>query len=84
MTACDDGHKDVVQLLLNHCERIELNARDNNGYTAFMRACKLGRKDVVKLLLKYPKVVNINIPKNVWIPEEMRNLIKMHLMTVQK
>ena len=29
MWACRNGHKDVVQLLMDHSERIELNARDN-------------------------------------------------------
>ena len=31
MNACFYGQKDVVQLLLNHSERIELNARDTIG-----------------------------------------------------
>ena len=41
----------VVQLLMNHSERVELNARDCFGLTAFMLACKKGNTDIVKLLL---------------------------------
>ena len=29
MLACNHGHKDVVKLLLDHSEKIELNARDH-------------------------------------------------------
>ena len=40
MLACKNGHKDVVQLLLDHSERIDLNAKDDyGGITAFMLAC---------------------------------------------
>ena len=38
---------------LNHCDRIELNARDNNRRTAFILACQNGHKDVAKLLLEH-------------------------------
>merc|ERR1711983_277543 len=31
MAACFFGHKDIVQLLLDHSKRIELNAKDNYG-----------------------------------------------------
>ena len=51
MRACYHGHKDVVQSLLNHSERIDLNASDIVGHTAFMCACENGHKDVVELLL---------------------------------
>ena len=36
MVACYNGYKDVVQLLLDSSERIEMNARNNNGGTPFM------------------------------------------------
>ena len=40
MAACHNGHKDVVQLLLNYPEKtIELNGRDNDGEMAFLAAC---------------------------------------------
>ena len=36
MAACRNGHKDVVQLLLDYSEKIELNAKNDFGNTAFM------------------------------------------------
>ena len=78
MNACTDGHKDVVKLLLDHSERIELNAIDDCERTAFMWACFDGNKDVVKLLLECPKVVDKYIPEDFPIPQEIKNLIKMH------
>ena len=53
MDACTSGHKGVVQLLLNHSIRIDLNARDKYGKTAFMKACAHGKKDIVQLLLDH-------------------------------
>ena len=84
MIACEREHKDVVQLLLDHSERIELNGRANDGWTAFMIACHYGNKDVVKLLLDYSEVVDINISESFQLSEEIKNLIKIHSMTIQK
>ena len=47
-----------------YSERIDLNARNVFGTTAFMQAWYNGHKDVVKLILKYSEVVNINIPES--------------------
>ena len=48
MKACQEGHKDIVKLLLDHSDpRVELNAGDNGGYTAFMWACYYGHKEVI-------------------------------------
>ena len=38
----------------------DLNARTNDGFTAFMIACGLGHKDVVKLLLDYSERIELN------------------------
>ena len=84
MWACEHGHKDVVKLFLDHSEIIDLNARDNDGETALMIACENGHKDVVKLLLEYPVVVDINIPESFQLSEEIKTILKMHSMTVQK
>ena len=69
MKACLYADKDVVQLLLNHCDKsIELNARDYQGKTALMHAedshvlrnllrnhfpSKSTSEDIVKLLLEH-------------------------------
>ena len=66
MWACRNGHKDIVQLLLDHHSdpNIDLNAKDNFGCTAFMNACKNGYKDVVKLLLDHSKRIDLNARNN--------------------
>ena len=53
MTACFNGHKDIVRLLLDHLDIIDLNAKDCTGMTALMQACFNGHKDVVKLFLDH-------------------------------
>ena len=53
MSACYNGPKDVVKLLLDHSERIDLNTRDDNGRTALMLSCFYGHKNTAKLLLNY-------------------------------
>ena len=84
MYACALGRKDVVQLFLDHSDRIELNARDSFGRTAFMFACSRGRKDVVKLLLDCSEVVDIKIQGSYFQPsEEIKTLLNMHSKTVQ-
>ena len=61
MVPCDLGHKDVVQLFLDHSDsNIELNARDNDGWTAFMFACYCRRNDVVKLFLDHSERIDLN------------------------
>ena len=62
MYACKDGHKDVVQLLLeleHSALNVELNARSNDGSTAYMWACAKGRKDVVQLLLVHSSKIEL-------------------------
>ena len=78
MIACYNGRKDVIQLFLNNSNKIELNARSTTGNTAFMVACQFGGKDAVKLLLEHQDVVDINIPENVQLTEDVKNLIELH------
>ena len=60
--ACQNGRKDVVQLLLDLSIKIELNERDEHGWTVLMSACKKGYKDVVKLLLDHSKTtIDLNV-----------------------
>ena len=51
MWACCYGHKDVVKLLFVYSEKIELNARNDNGRTTFIVACNYGNTDVVQVML---------------------------------
>ena len=44
----------------DHSERIELNARDNDGRTPFMLAGKNGHKDVGKLVLNHSGRFELN------------------------
>ena len=60
MEACLNGHKDVVQLLLDHSERVELNARDNIGNTAFIFACYGAKKNVIQLLVDNSERIEVN------------------------
>ena len=61
MFACENGHKDVVQLLLDHSERIDLNARNFCnwspkplssflGKTALTIAHQRGHQDIVQMV----------------------------------
>ena len=67
MIACFNGHKYVVQLLLNNSEtNIDLNARSNGGVTALMHGCRSGHKDVVQLLLdNSERNIDLNAKDNV-------------------
>ena len=64
MIACANGQKDVVKLLVEHPNKIELNARDNHGWTPFMSACMHGHKDVVQLLLHHSDRIELNARNN--------------------
>ena len=79
MWACKDGHKDVVQMLLEHSNpRIDINAKANNGSTAFIMACERGQKEVVKLLLESSE---IDISGYNDLPQdEIKDFIELHLI----
>ena len=47
----DDGHPDVVQLMLK-CSA-DVHARDDDGRTPFMRATERGHRDIMQLLLEH-------------------------------
>ena len=48
---CIEDIEIAVKLLLDHIN-IDLNAKSNNGRTAFMLACMKGHHNVVKLQLR--------------------------------
>jgi hypothetical protein len=53
MAASDEGHLEVVHLLLGHPSiRADLNIRSGKGKTALWLACKTGRGEVARALLK--------------------------------
>ena len=60
MEACENGHKNVVKLFLDHSERIDFNTKGKFGNTAFMSACSNGRRVVVKLLLSNSEIIDLN------------------------
>jgi ankyrin repeat protein len=51
MRAAFDGHKEVVELLLE--KGADVNAKDKDGGTALMIAYVKGHKEIVKLLKSY-------------------------------
>ena len=70
--ACQYGHKDIVQLLLNRENaNIDLNSKDNNGWTAFMLACEKGHKDIVKIILAHQSSKNIDFNAKVEVEYEL-------------
>ena len=62
IAACAKGRTEIVQILLDHSERLEIdwNQKDCSGWTAFMWACSRGQTDVVKLLLHHSTRINID------------------------
>jgi len=49
------GHKEVVELLVA-VNKIEINTKDKDGWTALMKAASNGHKEVVELLVAVDKV----------------------------
>ena len=41
-------------MLLRHTDKIDFNAKDKHGETAFINACRRGHQYIVKLLLDHP------------------------------
>ena len=56
MWACVNEHIEVVNMILDYNIQMDYNAKDQNGFTAFMWSCKKGLKDVVKSLLRAPSI----------------------------
>ena len=50
MVACENGHTQIVELLLK--EQVDPNVQDKDGWNAFMLACENGHIQIVELLLK--------------------------------
>ena len=60
MYACMQGHrpndKNIFLLLLNNSDKIDVNARDNSGRTAYNLAHRFRYRDVVTLLERHPSI----------------------------
>ncbi len=54
-----NGHFDIVQLLLSH-KSIDVNAQNDNGYTALFWAAYKGHTEIVKILLGVETIEEIN------------------------
>lgn len=69
MLAIWNGHRNVVQVLLQESFIIELNAANKDGDTALRIACIDGRREIIALLLEAE--VNVNkisaVSKNITI-----------------
>ena len=80
--ACFNGHKEVVQLILDHSDQnIDLNARTHEGKTALRIACHgqfIGHIQIVKLFLDLSKCRKLHIPrKSDPFVEKLQNEIKV-------
>ena len=49
--ACEDGHLEVVQLLIKMCKelKLDLNSGNEEGQTAFHLACDSGQLEITKV-----------------------------------
>ena len=63
MSACLDGHPEIVELLMNSSKTfgIDLNARDDYGETGFMKACLKGQTEIVNILINSSEPFGIDI-----------------------
>jgi len=48
--ACTKGHIEIVKLLMDR-DDLNINIRDDGGFTAFHFACMKGQIEIVKLLV---------------------------------
>ena len=61
--ACNSGNLSLVNLLLRHSDKINLNNKDGQGQSGFVSACRRGHVEVVKRLLEVSdeKGIDLNI-----------------------
>ena len=69
--ACKNGHLMIIEMLIQKTVEfsIDLNAEDNDGYTAFHNACKNGHFEVVEILMQKSIELEIELNSytdNVW------------------
>jgi len=59
--ACFFGHKEIVEMFLQHGNGFDATQRQNQGCTPFFIACQEGYVEIVKLLMRHP-LVDVNQP----------------------
>ena len=58
MNACEKNKFDIVKMLIE-AFKININQKNNNGWTGFIYACDNNRLKAIELLLeKYPDIIN--------------------------
>ena len=73
------------RMLQNHSyPRIEVNAKNNNGSTAFIIAGKWGHKDIVELLLECSEIDGIDLSGYKGLPQEMKGFIDSYLLKLSQ
>jgi ankyrin repeat protein len=60
--ACQNGHLEIVKLLIVTPEFNSLNTQDDDRKTPFVWACLRGHLEIVKLLIATPGFNSLNIP----------------------
>ena len=68
----------------NSNPRIEVNAKNNDGSTAFIIACKRGHKDIVELLLECSEIDGIDVSGYKDLPQEMKGFIDSYLLKLSQ
>ena len=63
IVACQEGCTEIVNLLVRSSKEfgIDLNARNDDGETGFMRACYYGQTEIVKLMINSSKEFGIDL-----------------------
>ena len=57
MIACENNHKDIVQIMLDHprSNEFDFNAITAGNFNGFMYACLNGHKDIVQIMLDHAR-----------------------------
>ena len=60
MRASEEGHKEIVQMLLQE-ENTQINQQDEDGRTALWWASQKGHKEIVQMLLQDKNIQHLYI-----------------------
>ena len=73
--ACQEGHVDVVQLLLTR-KKIQINQAIKDGTTPLFIACVNGHVDIVRLLLARKEIQINQATEDGWTPSKIAQYYK--------